>query len=406
MIRHCLRLIWNRRRTNFLVTLEIFFSFLVVAAVLIMGIHSLNLYRAPLGFSIDNVLIAQIDIKNPHIRPAPDVRKATLEQMRLVDAALREFPEVITAARGFTGPYVRSQWIDDFELQGRRVAYGLNEVTDDYRRVFGIRLTRGRWFNAEDDAATTVDPTVINERFAAAAFGDSDPVGQVIFQDVRRDGTRPPERRVIGVVDEFRQMGDFAVPGNYAFVRHNPARADGDAPTAMFIRVRPGTTVEFEERLARRLQDVARGWSFEIRPLDDLRAETFRDALAPLGAAAIVAAFLLLMVGLGLTGVMWQTVTQRTREIGLRRANGAPAHRIRSQIMLELSLMTSLAVLAGIVVIVQVPLLELIGGVGGAAYGAGLAISAAAIYLLTILCGWYPSHLASRIQPADALRYE
>ena len=43
MIRHCLRLIWNRKRTNFLVTLEIFFSFLVVAAVLVMGSHYLGL---------------------------------------------------------------------------------------------------------------------------------------------------------------------------------------------------------------------------------------------------------------------------------------------------------------------------------------------------------------------------
>ena len=114
----------------------------------------------------------------------------------------------------------------------------------------------------------------------------------------------------------------------------------------------------------------------------------------------------LLMVGLGLTGVMWQTVTQRTREMGLRRANGAAARQVRSQIMLELTLMTSLAVLAGVAVVVQVPMLELIGGVSGAAYVAGLAISAAAIYLLTILCGWYPSRLASQIPPAEALRYE
>jgi len=406
MIRHCLRLIWNRRRTNLLVTIEIFFSFLVVAAVLVMGIHHLALYRAPLGFTIDGVLVAQIDTKSPDIEPAPDVRRATREQMRQVDAAVREFPEVTAAARGVTGPYVRREWIDDFELNGRRVSYGLNEVTDDYRLVFGIRLTRGRWFSAEDDGAPSIEPTVVNERFAAEAFGSADPIGQVIHQDVRRDGTRPPERRVIGVIDEFRQGGEFSVPDNYAFVRHTPARAESNAPTVMFIKVRPDTTVQFEERLARRLQDVARGWSFEIRPLDDLRAETFQVALAPLAAAAIVAAFLLLMVGLGLTGVMWQTVTQRTREIGLRRANGAPAHRIRSQILLELTLMTSLAVVAGIAVIIQIPLLELIGGVGGTAYGAGLAISAAAIYLLTILCGWYPSHMASRIQPADALRYE
>jgi putative ABC transport system permease protein len=406
MIRHCLRLIWNRKRTNFLVTLEIFFSFLVVAAVLVMGSHYLGLYRSPLGFTIDDVLVVQIDTKNPHIRPTPELHSATVEQLRLVDAAVKEFPEAVSTARGFTAPYVRSQWIDDFEQNGRRISYGLNEVTDDYNRVFGIRLTRGRWFSAEDDAAATITPTVINERFAVVAFGTADPLGKVIRQDAGRDGRRPPERRVIGVIDEFRQMGDFTVPDNYAFTRHQPESPDSGVLTTLLVKVRPGTTAAFEERLARRLQDVARGWSFEIRPLEELRRESRMEAIGPLLAFGIIAAFLLLMVGLGLTGVMWQTVTQRTREMGLRRANGAAARQVRSQIMLELTLMTSLAVLAGVAVVVQVPMLELIGGVSGAAYVAGLAISAAAIYLLTILCGWYPSRLASQIPPAEALRYE
>jgi len=406
MIRHCLRLIWNRKRANILVTLEIFFSFLVVAAVLVMGTHYFGLYRSALGFTIDNVLVIAIDTKNPHIQPAPEVHSATIEQMRLVDAAVREFPEVACVARGVTAPYVRRQWIDDFEQNGRHISYGLNEVTDDYSRVFGLHLTRGRWFSAEDDAATTIAPTVINERFAAEAFGTADPLGKVIRQDVGRDGSRPPERRVIGVIDEFRQLGDFTVPGNYAFVRHQPASSDSGILTTLLVKVHPGTTAAFEERLARRLQDVARGWSFEIRPLEELRHENRMEAIGPLLAFGIIAAFLLLMVGLGLTGVMWQTVTQRTREIGLRRANGAAARRIRSQIMLELSLMTSLAVLVGVAVVVQVPLLELIGGVSGAAYATGLAISAVAIYLLTLLCGWYPSRMASQIPPAEALRYE
>ena len=407
MIRHCFRLVWNRKRTNLLVTLEIFFSFLVVAAVVVTASHYVGLYRQPLGFTIDDVWIVRIDMHAGDVEPSPALRDAMIGQMRLLDAAVREFPEVTAAARGFTAPYVGREWIDDFEYRGRHIPYNVNMVTDDYHRVFGLRVTRGRWFSAEDDAAATIEPAVINERFAAEAFGTADPIGKVIPQDARRDGTRPPERRVVGVIEEFRQLGDFRTPGNYAFLRHRPsATSDGPMPTVMLIKVRPGTTAAFEERLARRFHDVARAWSFEFQQLDELRAESHRSTLGPLVAEGVIAAFLLLMVALGLTGVMWQTVTQRTREIGVRRANGAAARQVRTQILLELTLMASVAISLGILVVVQVPLLEIVGGIGGAAYVVGLVISAAAIYLLTMACGWYPSRMAARIPPAEALRYE
>jgi len=407
MIRHCLRLVWNRKRTNLLVTLEIFFSFLVVAAVVVTASHYVGLYRQPLGFTIDDVWIVRIDTNTGDLEPTPALNAATIEQMRLLDAAVREFPEVIAAARGFAAPYVDSQWINEVEHSGRHIPYNVNMVTDDYHRVFGLRVTRGRWFSAEDDAAATIEPTVINERFAAEVFGTDNAIGKVIPQDARRDGTRPPERRVVGVIEEFRQLGDFTTPGNYAFLRHRPSAApDGQVPTAMLIKVRPGTTTAFEERLARRFHDVARGWSFEFQRLDELRAASHRDTLGPLVAEGVIAAFLLLMVALGLTGVMWQTVTQRTREIGLRRANGAAARRVKTQILLELTLMASVAIGLGVLVVVQVPLLEIVGGIPGRAYVTGLVISAAAIYLLTMACGWYPSRMAARIPPAEALRYE
>ena len=405
MIRHCLRLVWNRKRTNLLVTLEIFFSFLVTSAVVVMVSHYAGLYRQPLGFTIDDVWIVRIDTLTRDLNPAADVREATIAQMRLVDAAVRDFPEVLSSARGFSAPYVRSRWIDDFDHGGRRIAYDVNAVTDDYDRVFGVRVTRGRWFGPEDDSTAAVEPVVITERFAADLFGAADPIGKMIPQDVRRDGTHPPDRRVVGVIGEWRR-GDFVEATNFAFLRYNPRVPDSVEPLTLLIKTRPGTTAAFEERLAKRLHEVARDWSFEFQRLDELRAENRRETLGPLLAEAIVAAFLLLMVALGLTGVMWQTVTQRTREIGLRRANGAAAGKVSAQILLELTLMASVAVGAGVLVAVQVPLLEIVGGISGTAYVAGLVISAAAIYLLTMACGWYPSRLAARIQPADALRYE
>ena len=68
----------------------------------------------------------------------------------------------------------------------------------------------------------------------------------------------------------------------------------------------------------------------------------------------------MLMVGLGLTGGFWQTVTQRTKEMGLRRANGASIGQVRSQILGEVLTTTTLALVIGVVVILQFPILDLI----------------------------------------------
>jgi len=114
------------------------------------------------------------------------------------------------------------------------------------------------------------------------------------------------------------------------------------------------------------------------------------------------------MVTLGLTGVVWQNVIVRLREFGLRRAAGASGASVRRQVFAEMAVMTSFAVIAGSLIVGQLPFLpiakELLVPVP--VFVGAVALSAAAIYCLTLACGWYPSRLASRIPPADALRYE
>ena len=123
---------------------------------------------------------------------------------------------------------------------------------------------------------------------------------------------------------------------------------------------------------------------------------------------SVLAGFLLLMVTLGLTGVVWQSVIVRLREFGLRRAAGASGASVRRQVFAEMAVMTSFAVIAGSAIVGQLPFLPLPEGLVVAApvFAGAVALTAAAIYCLTLVCGWYPSRLAARIPPADALRYE
>ena len=103
-------------------------------------------------------------------------------------------------------------------------------------------------------------------------------------------------------------------------------------------------------------------------------------------------------------------MTQRIREFGLRRAKGATIPNVRTQVLVEMVIMTSIALRRGVLLVAQLPLLPLPVGPAGSCRrrcsSASIAISVAAIYLLTLACGWYPSRLATKIQPAEALHYE
>ena len=77
-----------------------------------------------------------------------------------------------------------------------------------------------------------------------------------------------------------------------------------------------------------------------------------------------------------------------------------------TQILIEVALLSTLAVIVGVVVIAQLPILGLFQVVTPLAYGVGIGSALATIYTLTLLCGLYPSWLAGRVQPAEALHYE
>jgi len=230
-------------------------------------------------------------------------------------------------------------------------------------------------------------------------------------EDRRRpDYTPTKERRVIGVIRDFRQFGDLAPPDMFMFFR---ARVDdpdpkADAPRMLVVRLRPGTTAAFEETLVKRLQDVARTWSFDVRPLVERREANLRQYLTPLLLVGTVAVFLLIMVVLGLTGVVWQNVTQRTREFGLRRAKGATVINVRQQVLTELVILTTIALIAGAVLVLQLPMLPLPRDMtfSRPIFLTAVALTALIIYMITFVAGWYPSRLATKIQPAEALHYE
>jgi putative ABC transport system permease protein len=397
MIKHLIKLVWNRKRANLLIALEIFISFLVLLAVIVLAVYFSDNYRRPLGFSYENVWNVQIDMKQLGDDDHTSEQAETGRQLYL---ALKEFDEIEAAAGAVTAPFSGTINRGGTPINGRSFEFRRNETTDDFAKVMRVNLIRGRWFGKEDDGSDW-QPVVINRLSELAIFGNEDAVGKDIpgLDDQVR-------MRVVGVVEEFRHDSDFADPENIIFFRTNLSDPRNRPLRNLLIKLRPGTTRQFEEILVARLQAVAKDWSFQVQPLVELRESTLQLLLVPVSIATLVAAFLMIMVALGLTGVLWQNVTQRTKEIGLRRAKGATRQRIYRQILGELLIVTSFGLLAGVLVIVQFPLLNLIGFISTKVYVVSIIVSLVIIYLLTLVCGLYPSWLATKVQPAEALHYE
>jgi len=218
MTRHLFRLIWNRKRSNFLIMVEILCAFVVLEGVVLMGTHYANNYQQPLGFSVDRLWGIRIDAK---LRDEDkSIRAAQMATVHQLFNAVRDLPEVEAVCAGFTTPYSNASWSSGHKMNGRQIDYAMNSATDDCDEVYGIAMTRGRWFDRSDDGSA-FKPIVVNEQFVREVFGDADPVNKTPPLDrdpeeekARADrGEKPPKPwRVVGVIQDFRQHGEYATP--------------------------------------------------------------------------------------------------------------------------------------------------------------------------------------------------
>jgi putative ABC transport system permease protein len=401
MIRHLIRLVWNRKRSSALVILEILLCFIVVFGVLVFGVAMASNFRRPLGYTTTDVWRVEFgrDLDNGSDPKAAEVAE------RLIQVARGLAPVEAVAANLIT-PYSLAAAETTAGVNGRTIPFAFTTATDDIGAVLRMTLVAGRWFGKQDDHARET-PTIITRDLARELFGEADPIGRVLPLEPPASGSQPaPACRIVGVLAAYRAGGELAGNSLFALYRADPANPRLGVAHDLLFRVHPGTPRAFEEQLVKTLRAAAPDYSFAVEPLFEMKAK-YRDRyILPLGIAAVVAGFLIVMVALGLTGVLWQNVTKRTKEIGLRRATGASARQISLQILGETWILTTLALAAGSVIVLQLPLLQLLPFVTGGVFAVSFALSLATLYALATLCAFYPSWLATRISPTEALRHE
>ena len=280
------------------------------------------------GFDATNVhaLSFQLQVRYPDASQAP----ALVERL---EAGARALPGVISVGTAQAAPLTFSRNETGFSVEGRPAEpnVGLfhtdfSMVTPGYFEAIGMRILKGRRFDASDRAGGA-EVAMVNETLARKVWPGEDPVGKVISFGGPREGT---PTMIVGLVRDakYNRLGEDPVMMVYRPFAQMPDRA-----VTLLVRTAPGTP-----SLAHALAGVAREADRYLPIVQNSSLpQLIGIALLP-NRMALYAALLFGLTGLvlaavGLYGLLAFVVSRRKREIGIRMALGASSRRVRTMIL-------------------------------------------------------------------------
>jgi len=389
-IRHLFKLIWNRRKMNMLMIIEIFISYLVIFILCQSLVKFAYYYTEPLGFQYKNIWNLEINMNNLNNTEAR-------RELDLVKQEILSHPEVLELAEAYSIPFTSVDVRTILELEDRDVSTNMMLGDDNYADVLGIEMIEGRWFNASDNASN-IEPVIINRKLKDELFPGENAAGKIIRQN-------NDESIVVGVIEQIKKRGELNDFGKLLFERINPLNADGWMGEQLLMKVKPGTDINFEEKLMRRLSMISNNFTMEMRLMENMRKRAFAKYSSAAIIFAFISVFLVINVSLGLFGVLWYNINFRRSEIGIRRAFGSTSTNIYSQIIGETLTLSTFSLILGSFFVLQLKVL-ISGFLRTDIFITAYLISIFLVYALTAACAFYPSKLAAEIEPAEALHDE
>ncbi|HSA56405.1 MAG TPA: ABC transporter permease [Gemmatimonadaceae bacterium] len=399
----------RRRGRTLLVVAEMALAVLLVIGAGLTIRSFRNLQAISPGFDARNVLTLRLSLPASRHPTAAHV-VSFYEQL---GNAVRQLPGVTDA--GFVRLLPLASEIGDafFEIEGRPLppnepgrSADWQAATPGYFEAMRTPLVRGRLFGPEDtpDGNQVI---LINETLAREYFPGEDPVGQ----RVRFFGQQSPWRTVVGVVGDVHHNGITRPVKRAFFAPHNQWHnsAGGTSRRAMTLAVRatgdPRALLRPIEQAVRRLDpDLP---LTQIATLEDVLAAATREQRFTTGVMTGFAGLALVLAAVGIFGVMSYSVSQRTREIGIRLALGAGLGSVRALVIRQglVPAVAGIALGVGAAALLTQYLRNLLYGVAPID---ALTFTTIPVLLLVVAGGsvLIPALRASRVDPVEALRQE
>ena len=370
--------------------------------------------NAPLGFDPHGVL--NIVISLPEAKYKKEEQKAAFWTQLL--ERMQQLPGVEAAAISANSPFDDDEWDSHFHVTGtptippgQEPIAEMSTVSADYFRVLGMPILRGRSFGAEDPPGEKGHPRsiIIDESFARKYFPGKDPIGQHIDDNQTLDKNAPP-MTIVGVVPRTRNESPgedntekLQMVEEYLLASQAPESANN-----LHIRTSARdmgplvAAVKGEVQALDPAQPIGQISTMEQSIASSLA--TRRLMMVLLGAFAVLA---LVLASVGLYGVMALTVTQRTRELGIRMALGAERTSIFRLVLGQGMSLMAVGVGVGLIGAIALgrALVSLLYNVATLDPG---AVATAVFLLLSValVACCVPARRATRVDPIVALRTE
>jgi predicted permease len=361
-----------------------------------------KLIRVDPGFRTDHLLSLEITLPQPRYQ---DQTPATNHFYESLIDKLKQSPGIVSAGTTTALPFKASHAMTRFLVAGEPApapgALPMEQVrfvSPEFFPAMGLPLKQGRGFERKDVESNS-DLIVVNQAFARRYLPAKDPLTSSVLMNVL--SPHPEKVPVIGVVANAHDLGvdTEAEPVIYfpGFGVH----------AVLLIRTNTDPKgVLSEVRSAVRDLDPAQP-IYHVETVDEVLSDSVarqRMIAILLGIFALLA---LLLAAIGIYGVVSYTVTQRTREIGVRMAIGSSRANILLLMLREAAAFTSAGVLVGLIAaFAGARLTSTLLFQTSSADGLSICVSVSALWIIALLAAALPAGRAASINPVEALRSE
>jgi predicted permease len=392
--------LWRRVGPT-LVLVELATAMVLLTGAGLLGKSFYRLLHTDIGFRPEK--LAALEVSAAAMNYTADAQRVALQKS--VVAHLMSLPGVENVGTCLQLPLSSGFGSTGVNIVGRPLNKTPTEengrtVSSRYFATMGTRLLRGRYFT-EDDDASKPSVMIINQALARKYFPDQDPLGQRIY-----NGDPTHAKEIVGVVEDLKE-GPLDVetrPVMYAPFEQEPENwfyivVRSTLPEQMLLPSLVAAIHQLDPNIA-----TSDETSMSVRLHDSSAAYLHRSSAWLVGGFAVVA---LLLSVVGLYGVISYSVSQRTREIGVRMAVGAERASVYLLVLKQAGKLTAIGIVAGLICSVGAAVLMRKLLFGTQAWDATTLVAVAVVLALSaVLASYLPAHRAASVNPADALRAE